>query len=66
MDNQPETPTPSKRTFQWEVTSSDIAFMRPRPTEGARDGSNCNDCSSYVSPLPRPKRAPVGPAQEQK
>jgi len=65
MSTKPDTATPAKRTFRWGISSTDIDFMQHRELEGARDGSNCSDCSA-ISPLPRPTRAPADPVQDPK
>ena len=64
--SKPETRTPAQRNFQWGIVSTDLRFMQASDLAGARDGCNCvQDCSA-ISPLPRPKRAPADPAQDPK
>jgi hypothetical protein len=62
MTSKPQVAKPAQRNFQWGIASTDIRFMQAPELDGARDGSNCQDCSA-ISPLPRPKRAPADPAQ---
>ena len=68
MNKMPQTTKPAKRTFQWGISSTDIPFTPGCEVAGVREGSvqNCNDCSSYVSPLPRPKGETPEPHQEAK
>ena len=56
MQVKPKTKTQTKKTFEWNISSATISFIRTNELEAARDGS-ANDCSK-VSPLPQPKRKP--------
>lgn len=56
MQTKPKTKAPTKKPFQWGISSTSISFMQKDKLEAARDGS-ANDCSG-ISPLPQPKRKP--------
>lgn len=68
MNETPKTTHQAKRSFEWGIASTDISFLHGSEATGARDGSvqNCNDCSSYVSPLPRPQREGTDDVREGK
>jgi hypothetical protein len=63
LTKKPQPRTQAKRSFQWGISSHSVEFGQNRELGEARDGS-ASDCSSYVSPLPRPKREPADPDQE--
>lgn len=65
MKTQPQTQDPTKRAFQWGISSKDVRLLQGSEAAAARDGSNCGDCSA-VSPLPRPRPDAVDGSQEPK